>query len=60
MSKQKYVMQTYKERRKVYPYEETTAYYFGPKLDFTTEIKKKNKKCKKKVNQKNANKLSKN
>lgn len=50
MSKQKYVMQTYKERRKVYPYEETTAYYFGPKLDFTAEIKKKNKKCKKKVN----------
>ena len=39
MSKQKYVTQTYKERRKVYPYEETTAYYFGPKLDFTTEIK---------------------
>ena len=39
MSKQKYVWQTYKERRKVYPYEETTAYYFGPKLDFTTEIK---------------------
>ena len=50
MSKQKYVMQTYKERRKVYPYEETTAYYYGPKLDFTTEVKKKNKKCKKKVN----------
>ncbi len=39
MNKQKYVMQTYKERRKVYPYEETTAYYFGPKLDFTKEIK---------------------
>ncbi len=39
MSKQKYVWQTYKERRKIYPYEETTAYYFGPKLDFTTEIK---------------------
>ena len=39
MSKQKYVWQTYKERRKVYPYEETTAYYFGPKLDFTKEIK---------------------
>ena len=60
MSKQKYVMQTYRERRKVYPYEETTAYYFGPKLDFTKEIKKKNKKCKKKVNQKNSNKLNKN
>ena len=50
MSKQKYVMQTYKERRKIYPYEETTSYYFGAKLDFTKEIKKKNKKCKKKVN----------
>ena len=50
MNKQKYVWQTYKERRKIYPYEETTAYYYGPKLDFTKEIKKKNKKCKKKVN----------
>jgi hypothetical protein len=44
MSKQKYVWQTYKERRKVYPYEETTAYYFGPKLDFTKEIKDNSRK----------------
>ena len=44
MSKQKYVMQTYKERRKRYPYEETTAYYYGPKLDFTKEIKDNSRK----------------
>jgi hypothetical protein len=44
MSKQKYVMQTYKERRKIYPYEETTAYYYGPKLDFTKEIKNNSRK----------------
>ena len=43
MIKQKYVWQTYKERRKIYPYEETTAYYFGPKLDFTTEVKDNSK-----------------
>tara|TARA_B100000519_G_C14092536_1_gene367053 strand:- start:585 stop:737 length:153 start_codon:yes stop_codon:yes gene_type:complete len=45
--KEKYVLQTYKERRKVYPYEETTAYYFGPKLDFTKTIKTKKKNVKK-------------
>jgi hypothetical protein len=56
MSKQKYVMQTYKERRKVYPYEETTAYYFGPKLDFTTEIKNNNRKKNYGTVQKNATK----
>ena len=49
MTKEKYTWQTYKEQRKIYPYETTTAYYYGPKLDFTKEIKKKNKKCKKKV-----------
>ena len=27
----KYILQSYKEKRKVYPYEETTAYYYGPK-----------------------------
>ena len=54
MSKQKYVMQTYKERRKVYPYEETTAYYFGPKLDFTTEIKDNTRKKTNGTVQKNA------
>jgi hypothetical protein len=54
MSKQKYVMQTYKERRKIYPYEETTAYYFGPKLDFTKEIKDNSRKKNYGIVQKNA------
>ena len=54
MSKQKYVWQTYKERRKIYPYEETTAYYFGPKLDFTKEIKDNNRKKNYGTVQKNA------
>ena len=54
MSKQKYVMQTYKEKRKVYPYEETIAYYFGPKLDFTTEIKDNSRKKTNGTVQKNA------
>ena len=44
MSKQNYVWQTYKEKRKIYPYEETTAYYFGPKLDFTKKIKDNSRK----------------
>ena len=39
MTKEKYTWQTYKEQRKIYPYETTTAYYYGPKLDFTTEVK---------------------
>ena len=56
MIKQKYVWQTYKERRKVYPYEETTAYYFGAKLDFTTEIKDNSRKKTNGTVQKNATK----
>jgi len=40
MTKEKYVLQSYKEQRKIYPYETTTAYYYGPKLDFTTKGKK--------------------
>ena len=51
MTKQKYVLQTYKEQRKIYPYETTTAYYYGPKLDFTTEIKDNNKKKRKTKNE---------
>ena len=35
----KFVLQTYKEKRKVYPYEETKAVYYGPKLDWMKEIK---------------------
>ena len=42
--KEKYVLQTYKEKRKIYPYDETTAYYYGPKLDFTKTIKQNKKK----------------
>jgi len=56
MTKQKYVLQTYKEQRKVYPYETTTAYYYGPKLDFTTEIKDNNKKKRKTKNESMARK----
>ena len=35
----KYILQSYKEKRKVYPYEETTAYYYGPKQSWMKEIK---------------------
>jgi len=35
----KYILQSYKENRKVYPYEETTAYYYGPKQSWMKEIK---------------------
>ena len=35
----KFVLQTYKEKRNVYPYEETTAFYYGPKLDWMKEFK---------------------
>ncbi len=35
----KFVLQTYKEKRKIYPYEETTAYYYGPKQSWMKEIK---------------------
>ena len=35
----KYIFQSYKEKRKIYPYEETTAYYYGPKQSWMKEIK---------------------
>ena len=35
----KYILQSYKEKRKIYPYEETTAYYYGPKQSWMKEIK---------------------
>ena len=35
----KYILQTYKEKRKVYPYEETIAYYYGPKESWMKEVK---------------------
>lgn len=47
MTKQKYTWQTFKEQRKVYPYETVTSYYYGPKLDFTAEIKDNKKKKRK-------------
>jgi hypothetical protein len=47
MRKEKYVLQSYKEQRKIYPYETTTAYYYGPKLDFTKKGKKNERKIKK-------------
>ena len=47
MTKQKYTWQTFKEQRKVYPYETVTSYYYGTKLDFTTEIKNNKKKKRK-------------
>lgn len=39
MTKQKYTWQTFKEKRKIYPYETVTSYYYGPKLDFTKKGK---------------------
>ena len=43
----KNVWQTYKERRKIYPYEETTAYYYGPKESWMKEIKSDKRKVRK-------------
>ena len=43
----KYILQTYKEKRKVYPYEETTAYYYGPKESWMKEVKNDKKKIRK-------------
>ena len=43
----KYILQSYKERRKVYPYEETTAYYYGPKESWMKEVKNDKKKTRK-------------
>ena len=43
----KYILQTYKEKRKVYPYEETTAYYYGPKESWMKEVKDDKKKTRK-------------
>ena len=59
MAKEKYVLQTYKERRKVYPYETTTAYYYGAKLDFTTEVKDNKKKKRKTKNERKIKKVQK-
>ena len=35
----KHVLQYYWEERKIYPYEKTKAWYFGPKLDWMKEVK---------------------
>ena len=43
----KYILQSYKEKRKVYPYEETTAYYYGPKESWMKEVKNDKKKTRK-------------
>ena len=43
----KYILQSYKEKRKVYPYEETTAYYYGPKESWMKEVKDDKKKIRK-------------
>jgi len=43
----KYILQTYKERRKIYPYEETTAYYYGLKESWMKEIKSDKRKVRK-------------
>jgi len=43
----KYILQTYKEKRKIYPYEETTAYYYGPKESWMKEVKDDKKKTRK-------------
>ena len=59
MAKEKYVLQTYKEKRKIYPYETTTAYYYGPKLDFTKEVKDNKKKKRKTKNERKIKKVQK-
>ena len=43
----KYVLQSYKEKRKIYPYEKTKAYYYGPKEDWMKEVKNDKKKIRK-------------
>ena len=43
----KYILQSYKEKRKVYPYEETIAYYYGPKESWMKEVKNDKKKIRK-------------
>jgi len=43
----KYILQSYKEKRTVYPYEETTAYYYGPKESWMKEVKSDKKKIRK-------------
>ncbi len=43
----KYILQTYKEKRKVYPYEETIAYYYGPKENWMKEVKNDKRKTRK-------------
>ena len=45
----KFVLQTYKEKRKVYPYEETTAYYYGPKESWMKEVKNERERKVKKI-----------
>ena len=43
----KYILQSYKEKRKVYPYEKTKVWYYGPKLDHMKEVKSDKKKIRK-------------
>ena len=43
----KYILHSYKEKRKVYPYEETTEYYYAPKESWMKEVKDDKKKTRK-------------
>ena len=43
----KYILQSYKQKGKEYPYEETTAYYYGPKESWMKEVKDDKKKTRK-------------
>ena len=43
----KYILQTYKEKRKVYQYEETIAYYYGTKESWMKEVKNDKRKTRK-------------
>ncbi len=45
----KHVLQYYWEERKIYPYEKTKAWYFGPKLDWMKEVKDDSKRKIKKI-----------
>jgi|TARA_R110000822_G_scaffold47340_1_gene125632 hypothetical protein len=43
----KHVLQYSYERRKIYPYEKTKVWYYGPKLDHMKEVKSDKKKIRK-------------
>ena len=43
----KYILQTYKEKRKIYPYEKTISFYYGPREDWMKEVNNDKRKTRK-------------